>query len=460
VLHRLRTIIAITFAFGFASCSSPTITPAPFAPSSSRLGAAPARGSIVWIKKVTVFRKRALSGAHTNGTLGFAEQVVTQLGGAPKFDVALYAILYRTVGVNGEPATASAAFFIPIARNAKPYTLIGYGQGTNVVKAQKITHPTAVNIEPQLQAAIFAAHGYAMVATDYLGLGYSNYPFEPYLVVNAEASAVIDSMRAARIAAKRLHVPLSGDVFLTGYSQGGQTSLGTQKVIEARDTGEFRLIANSPSSGPYALTQTLLDGLAHQGQNAAVLSTFILTAYNKTYANVYTDASSVFQDPYATYVTNLLPVKTYARASKLQGTLLPLNVKRLLQPSFMSSFASDASSPARKDVARNDLLDGWTPKAPVYFCGGKRDPQVEFKNAISAYDYFKRRGATVQLLDVDKDVPPSVPRSQYHDAVLVLCHTLERVAVLDSRKGPARPGTWPASLRGPIGPITYPPLLP
>ena len=435
MLHRYRTAVAIVFAFALASCSSPTITPAPFAPSWSRLGATPARGSIVWIKKVTVFGRRALSGAHSTGTLGFAERVVTQLGGTPKFDVALYAILYNTIGVNGEPATASAALFVPIRRAGKPYTLIGYGQGTNVVKAQKITHPTKVNIEPQLQAAIFASHGYAMVATDYLGLGYSNYPFEPYLVVSAEASAVIDSMRAARIAAGRLHVPLSGDVFLTGYSQGGQTSLGTQKVIEAQNAGEFRLIANSPASGPYALTQTLLDGLAHQGQNAAILSTFILTAYNKTYGNVYTGASSVFQDPYAKYASNLLPVKTYAQAAKLKGTLLPRKVRRLLQPAFIVAFSTDTSSPARQDVALNDLLDGWTPKAPVYFCGGKRDPQVEFKNAIDAYHYFKRRGATVHLLDVDKDVPPSVPLSQYHDAVLVLCHTLERVAILDSRRG-------------------------
>lgn len=459
MLHRFRTIVAVTFAVAVASCSSPTITPGPFAPSLVRPAGA-ARGSVVWVKKVTVFRKKALSGAHSSGTLGFAEQVVTQLGGPPKYDVALYAILYNTIGVNGEPATASAAFWIPVTGGTGAYTLIGYGQGTNVVKAQKITNPTKTNIEPQLQAAIFASHGYAMVATDYLGLGYSNYPFEPYLVVKSEASAVIDSMRAARIAAARLHVKLSGDVFLTGYSQGGQTSLGTQKIVEAQNAGEFHLIASSPSSGPYALTQTLLDGVSNPGQNAAVLSTFVLTAYNKTYANIYTDASSVFKDPYATYVSNLLPVKTYAQAAKLQGTLLPLKVNQLLQPAFMTSFGSDASSPARQDAALNDLLDGWTPKAPVYFCGGKRDPQVEFKNAILAKSYFKKRGADVHLLDVDAYAPPSVPLSEYHDAVLVLCHTLERVAVLDAAKGPVRAGRWPAWLRGPIGPFSYPQGLP
>lgn len=459
MLHRFRTIVTVAFAVAAASCSSPTITPGPPAPSLVRFAGA-ARGSVISIEKVTVFRKAALSGANTAGTLGFAEQVVTQLGGPPKYDVTLYAILYNTVGVNGEPATASAAFWVPVTRGAGAYTLIGYGQGTNVVKAQKITNPTKANIEPQLQAAIWASHGYAMVATDYLGLGFSNYSFEPYLVVNSEASAVIDSMRAARIAARRLHVKLSGDVFLTGYSQGGQTSLGTQKIVEAQNAGEFHLIADSPSSGPYALTQTLLDGLAHPGQNATVLSTFVLTAYNKTYANIYTDPSSVFRDPYAKYVNNLLPVSTYAEAAKLQGTLLPNQITQLLQPSFMTSFGTDASSPARQDATLNDLLDGWTPKAPVYFCGGKRDPQVEFKNSILAYAYFKKRGATVNLRDVNSYVPASVPLSEYHDAVLVLCHTLERVSFLDSRKGPARAGRWPAWLRGQIGPLGYPQGLP
>jgi hypothetical protein len=460
VLHRFRAIVAAAFAIAVAACSSPTITPGPFAPSLMRPESSSARGSVVWVKKVTTFSKESLSGASSSGgTLGFAEHVISELGGAPKCDVALYAILYKTIGINGEPATASAAFFVPSGCKG-PYILIGYGQGTNVVKAQKITKPTKVNIEPQIQAAIFASHGYAMAATDYLGLGYSNYAFEPYLVVNAEASAVIDSMRAARIAAGKLHVPLSGDVFLTGYSQGGHTSLGTQKIIEAQNASEFHLIANSPSSGPYALGQTLLDGLQHQGQSAPILSTFLLTAYNKTYANIYTKPRTVFREPYAKYATNLLPVRTYAQASQLNGTLLPLHVKRLLQPSFVKSFATDVASPARQDVATNELLGGWTPKAPLYFCGGKRDPEVEFKNSIVAYHYFKRRGVAVQLLDVDPYMPPSVPLSEYHDAALVLCHTLERVAILDSRKGPAHAGKWPAWLRGPIGPFTYPQSLP
>jgi pimeloyl-ACP methyl ester carboxylesterase len=458
VSHRFKAAFAALLAVSAASCSSHTIAPLPISPSSLHSAASPARGSIISLRPVTVFTKASLSGARTGGTLGFAEQVIAQLGGPPKCDVALYSVVYRTVGVKGEPATASAAFFVPKAGCKGPFTLVGYGQGTNVVEAQKITDPTKLNIEPPVLAAIFAAHGYAMAATDYLGLGYSNYPYQPYLVVNAEASAVIDSMRAIRSAATRLHVPLSGKVFLTGHSQGGQTALGTQKVIEAQNASEFDLIADSPSSGPYALTKTTLDGMKKPGESAAIYSTYVLTAYHKAYANIYTDPATVFRRPYAKYVNNLLPVETYAQAAELNGKLIPISLENLLRASFLKTFATDPTSDPRQDLAINDLLDGWTPKAPVYFCGGKRDPMVEFKNSILAYGYFKKRGANVSLLDVNPYMPKSVPITQYHDAVLVLCHTLERVAVLDAAAGAARPGAWPASLRGNIGPLTDQPV--
>jgi pimeloyl-ACP methyl ester carboxylesterase len=453
-MRRFATL-AVFFAFSLAGCAGKGTAPLPQVPLGMQARGG-GRGSIVWIRRVTTFKAAQLSGAHTSGLLGTAEQVITQLGGAPACNVTLYAIEYNTIGVMGEPATASAGFFVPQHGCKGPYTLVGYGQGTNVVKAQKITKPTKINIEPAVLAAIFAAHGYATVATDYLGMGYSNYSFQPYLVVSSEASAVIDAMRAARAAAARLGVALSGKVFLTGHSQGGQTALGTQKTIEAQNAAEFNLIADAPSSGPYALTRTDLDGLRRQGQGAAIFSTYMLTAYNKTYGNVYAQPSDVFQNPYAGYVNDLLPVRTYAQAAALSGKTLPLKLTRLLQPSFLASFRHDRTSGARADLRLNDLLDGWKPRAPLYLCGGSKDPEVEFQNSELAYRYFRREGAKVQLLDVNPYMPSSVTPSEYHDAVLILCHTLERVKVLDALRGPAHSGRWPASLNGPIGPLTYP----
>jgi len=414
--------VAVALSFTLAACSNsigtvPGTATAPVVP--------PARGSIISMSRVGTITKAQMSA-------GLAGQVITELGGAPKCDVSLYAVVYETIGAQGEPANASEGFFVPAKGCNGPFPLVGYAQGTNVVKAQKITNPTKRNIEPVVVAAIYAAHGDAVAATDYLGLGFSTYPYQPYLVVEAEASAVIDSMRAARLAARTLHVSLSGSILLTGHSQGGQASMATQREIEAHNAAEFHLIADAPSSGPYALTQTLVDGVTHPGQNAPVLAAYVLTAYQHEYGNVYDQPTDAFKPPYAAGIDTLLPVTTYAQAAELEGKTLPLNLHALMQPAFERAFANDPTSGGRVDAALNDLLDGWTPVAPLDLCGGSKDPQVEFKNSLLAYAYFKKRGARVKLTDVNPFMPPSVPITEYHDAVLVLCLTLNRVAILDA----------------------------
>jgi hypothetical protein len=378
---------------------------------------------------------------------GYINTVISQLGGAPQCGVKLYSVKYETVGVHGEPATANAGLFVPDSQCVKkrPYTMIAYAQGTNVNEAQRITKPTSQNVEPDVLAAIFAAHGYVLSATEYLGLGLSNYTYQPYLVASAEASAVIDATRASRAAAGTLGVPLANKIYLTGYSQGGHSILATQKAMEAAYGSQFAILADAPNSGPYALTQTLLDGVSHPGQSAPIFSAYILTGYQKTYGNVYEYSRPItaFQRPYQKWINTLLPVESYAQANKLNGVLLPKQLHRLLQPAFVAAFSKPTSG-AYKDVAANDLLDGWTPKAPVYFCGGSRDPEVEFKNSRLAYAYFKKRGATVSLRDVNSLIPKNLPMDEYHDAVLLFCHTLQRVQILDG-------GTPPSSVRLPPG---------
>jgi pimeloyl-ACP methyl ester carboxylesterase len=441
--------LGIAVALAVAACSGNSVGTIP--PQTSQPAPPLARGSVISMSYVTTFTKKQM-----NGDLGLEGQVITEIGGAPVCTAKLYVIVYQTIGAKGEPATASEGFFVPGGGCKPPFTLVGYGQGTNTVRAQKITNPTPQNVEPVSLASIFAAHGYAVAATDYLGLGYSNYPYQPYLNANAEASAIVDAMRAARHAARTLRVPLGDKVFLTGYSQGGHSILGTQKVVESENASEFHLIGDSPGSGLYALTQTMLDLLARPAapqKGGAVLWAYVMPGYQKAYGNVYGRPTDMFRNPYAATIDTLLPVNTYAEAAELNGTTLPRTGRELLQPAFQTEFPSDPHIGARVDLAVNDLLNGWKPKAPVYLCAGSRDPVVEYKNSLLAYRFFSSEGVKVNLIDFNPLVPASVPRSQYHDAGFVLCHVLERVDVLDNMTHPAHAGILHPTLHGTIGPI-------
>jgi pimeloyl-ACP methyl ester carboxylesterase len=429
----MRKIVAPIVALAITACSNSSVATLPRQSSSARF-AVPARGKIDRLFFVTTLSKSRMSA-------GLFGKVITELGGAPKCAVKLFGIKYETVGVNGERANASAAFFIPQAPCKPPFPLVGYAHGTNPVKEQLITSPkttsatwTAPDQDPVVVAAVFAAHGYAVAATDYLGLGLSTYPFHPYLHAASEASAVVDSMRAARAAALKLNVRLSGKVFLAGHSQGGQSALATQRAIEAQYSGEFNLRGDAPSSGPYALTQTFEDSLQHQSQDAPILAAYILPGYQKIYGNVYAHPTQIFKNPYASRIDALLPVATYRDEKKLYGKTLPLQLGALLQPAFVKSFLNDPSSPARQDTADNDLLGGWVPKAPVWLCGGRRDPEVEFKNAEKAKAYFLAHGVTVTLTNVNRLIPKDVRITDYHVVVALFCLPLARSQFFDGLK--------------------------
>ncbi|HVA34193.1 MAG TPA: hypothetical protein VNG31_08605, partial [Candidatus Baltobacteraceae bacterium] len=107
-------LLALAFAFGLASCTSKA-TLAPLPPQSPQY----VRGSILWMHRVGTLTKAEMNA-------GLAGKAIAELGGPAQCNVSLYAIKYRTIGAQGEPADASAAFFVPgpgCGRHA--YTLVG-----------------------------------------------------------------------------------------------------------------------------------------------------------------------------------------------------------------------------------------------------------------------------------------------------------------------------------------------
>ncbi|MEU4690787.1 lipase family protein [Actinoplanes sp. NPDC023714] len=86
--------------------------------------------------------------------------------------------------------------------------------------------------------------GFAFVATEYIGIGTAG--SHAYLDANAEANAVIDSVRAAR----SVTPALSADYVLNGISQGGHATLATAAKAAER-APELRLkaaMADAPAT--------------------------------------------------------------------------------------------------------------------------------------------------------------------------------------------------------------------
>lgn len=97
------------------------------------------------------------------------------LTGPARCDVEFVSLTYRTPGARGEerlptgePVQASGALLLPAgACDGEPAPLLAYTRGTDVSRPRAMANPQ--DAEAFLLAAMYAAQGYAVVATDYLG---------------------------------------------------------------------------------------------------------------------------------------------------------------------------------------------------------------------------------------------------------------------------------------------------
>ena len=331
------------------------------------------------------------------------------LTGTARCGVKILLLNYVTVGAKGEKgANASGALLVPTGPlgsdcATKPTPLVAYSRGTDLSKTRTMANPQ--DGETLMLAAFYAAQGYSVVATDYLGYAQSTYPFHPYLHADSEATSVIDSVRAARIAVKPVDVALSGKVMFTGYSQGGHASMASQRAAESNYGSEFNVVASAHLAGPYNMAGSMKVPDAIAGYQFFV--PYLVTAWQKVYGGIYSSVAAAFKAPYAAGIENLLPSPTLNYTTLVTTGALPGGTPdqardALFQSAFLADAQTNANSPLFLAAKKNDLL-GWSPKARTLLCGGAGDPTVPpaVHMNVAQADFSSRGLSNVTSVDVD-----------------------------------------------------------
>ena len=138
-------------------------------------------------------------------------------------------VLYSSQGWEDQPVVVSGAVFIP--KGAPPkggWPVLAWSHGT--VGVADVCAPSyAGRSERDINYLNkWLAEGYAIVATDYEGLGTAG--MHTYLHCRSEAYGNIDAVRAAQ----QLGLPLAKDWLVMGQSQGGQGALCTSAYAAGR----------------------------------------------------------------------------------------------------------------------------------------------------------------------------------------------------------------------------------
>jgi acetyl esterase/lipase len=347
-----------------------------------------------------------------------------------------------------------------------PRPIVLYAHGTQTDKTANLADITNTNnTEGALIAAVFAAHGYVVVAPNYAGYDTSTLPYHPFLNGDQQSKDMIDALTAGRAALPHVSGAVTSDggkLFITGYSQGGYVAMATHKALQAAG---MPVTAAAPMSGPYALEafgDAIFFGNVDIG--STVFADLVATSYQRSYKNLYTSTSQIFEAAYAPTAEALLPsatpIDTLFTTGKLPQTALfnsttpvtgnptldavlavPANPvfalgfgpNNLVTNDYRVSYVEDAlmnpdgavpklqagfavatapQHPLRQDLKTNDMRS-WAPASPVLLCGGGQDPTVFFNVNTGTMQLFWSHQAIppglVTVLDVNGTVDPASP---------------------------------------------------
>ncbi|NOZ00324.1 MAG: alpha/beta fold hydrolase [Deltaproteobacteria bacterium] len=207
----------------------------------------------------------------------------------------VYRVLYRTERGNGAPGYSSALVYLPDAPLADklPVLVASHGsRGQAAACAPSLNDPAAsyVHIDFERQVLPLVGAGFAVIAPDlagYANFGAAGNPPSGYLSAADEAKSTLDGARALR---NMVPSSLTGDVVITGHSQGGHSALSALAMSQEYGAGgklaavvayapvwfSFRMagsiflmtdmtIANSPGTVGVAVWYTYTSGELYDG---------------------------------------------------------------------------------------------------------------------------------------------------------------------------------------------------
>lgn len=154
--------------------------------------------------------------------------------------VRAWRILYHSTGLGEEDVAVSGAVFVPDQPLAAGVPLVAMGHNTTGIA--RVCAPSLDPFQPQFgadeaffaqQAAGFVNGGFAVVATDYQGLGAVG-GAHPFLVGEVAARNLLDAARAVR---SLPGLDLAPETILWGHSQGGHAAAWAGQLAPAYAPG-------------------------------------------------------------------------------------------------------------------------------------------------------------------------------------------------------------------------------
>jgi pimeloyl-ACP methyl ester carboxylesterase len=315
-----------------------------------------------------------------------------------------YKIPYITTDEEGNKVRVSGLMVVPTgmpkAVQALGYSLVSDSHGTIFADYEAPTvHASITNAPEGAPIILTSLFGFVTLQADYIGYGDSAGHYHPFVMKNSLANATVDFIEAAREFALKNNIPLNGQLFVTGYSEGGYTALAALEKIETYTDIDVAVAA--PMAGPYDLNRTAFYVLDPSDENLSYPSfmAFVGYAYTKAYE---IPLDSVINEPYASKLPELFSGAYTREEIDAQLPHVKTGENGLFNSTFVYTFFNDPSMWFRQAVLVNSV-NFWGPKTPVKLLHCEGDDVIPYPIAQWTEGTLKAYGAQdVTLIPVEK----------------------------------------------------------
>jgi hypothetical protein len=305
-------------------------------------------------------------------------------------------IMYRSIDPRGNPVAVTGTYFEPFNPwpGAGPRPLIVYGPGTQGIGDQcapSRLFNQGIHFAPFLDFAFnyeemfvstMVARGFAIVMTDYQGLGTP--AVHSYMNRVAQANAMLDAARAA----KRLpgtSLDPNGPIAFWGYSQGGGASAAAAELA-AEYAPELRVVGAYAGAPPADLEEMIpfIDG--------SVLVGVIGYALNSVMAT-YPEYADFIRSALTPMGQKLVDDTQY---QCVEETAMRFRFKHL-QDFFIDDVDGVVTNPLIRKLFDKQHLGNYKPVAPVFIVSNRYDPLVPYGPAAQMGRDWCAKGGDVQF---------------------------------------------------------------
>ncbi len=309
---------------------------------------------------------------------------------------------YPSTDQNGNVITLSAVIYmhkdLQESKDKADFLLL-YNRGTLL---KSMTCPSEFGNQNDANSLIGLKPKAIAICSDYMGFGTSRDKDQAYCcgVLNARAS--LDALRNAKKLLTDKGYKWEDKLYNIGYSQGGQTAIAAQKLVDmtAPYRDEIVITKTFAGGGTYDMRVTAEESIKMTAPYAPEYTILCIYTYNALFDTGIKNDEKIFKD-----LTALKASKIFSNPGSAETfTSLPLSnwLQDIILPKETSSVSKDGEwNKKLVNIYALDQACYWTPKATTHISlfHASNDEIVPCGNSDALYDYLKEAGYNIAKIE-------------------------------------------------------------